>query len=104
MWLKTEQVAFKCCLSIRDEIWGRKGEKAKSKISKIFSKRSTVQSAENRRKMSPILVTLTSRSDSNFERSNISFKENKRDGVDPNSDGLDCCVQKNKKKSTDSAD
>ena len=33
-------------------------------------------------KVSPILVTLTSRSDSNFERSNINFKENKRDGVD----------------------
>ena len=32
--------------------------------------------------VSPILVTLTSRSDSNFERSNISLKENKRDGVD----------------------
>ena len=28
---------------------------------------------------------LTSHSDSNFERSNISFKENKPDGVDPNS-------------------
>ena len=33
--------------------------------------------------MSPILVTLTSSSDSNFERSNISLEENKRDGVDP---------------------
>ena len=54
--------------------------------------------------MSPILVTLTSRSDSNFERSNISLKENKRDGVDPNSDGLDYCFQKNEKNSTDSAD
>ena len=34
-------------------------------------------------KVSPILVTLTSSSDSNFERSNISLKENKRDDVDP---------------------
>ena len=34
--------------------------------------------------MSPILVTLTSRSDSNFERLNINLKENKRDGVHPN--------------------
>ena len=33
-------------------------------------------------KVSPILVTLTSHSDSNFEPSNISFKENKWDGVD----------------------
>ena len=38
--------------------------------------------------MSPILVTLTSRSDYNFERSNISLKGNKRDGVDLNSNGL----------------
>ena len=36
-------------------------------------------------RVSPILVTLTSHSDSNYERSNISFKENKPDGVDPNS-------------------
>ena len=48
--------------------------------------------------MSPILVTLTSHSDSNFERSNISLKENKRDGVDLNSNGLDYCVRKNKEK------
>ena len=33
-------------------------------------------------RVSPILVTLTSRSDSHFEQSNISLKENKRDGVD----------------------
>ena len=32
-------------------------------------------------KVSPILVTLTSRSDSDFERSNVSLKENKPDGV-----------------------
>ena len=44
--------------------------------------------------MSPILVTLTSRSDSNFERSNISLKENKRDGVDSNSNGFNYCVRK----------
>ena len=43
-----------------------------------------IQSAENRRKVSPILVTLTSRSDSDFERSNVSLKENKPDGVNPN--------------------
>ena len=46
-----------------------------------FSLRKTVG------KVSPILVTLTSHSDSNFERSNISLKENKRDGVDLNSNG-----------------
>ena len=39
-------------------------------------------------KVSPILVTVTSHSDSNFERSNISLKENKRDGVDQNHNGL----------------
>ena len=48
--------------------------------------------------MSSILVTLTSRSSSNFERSNISLEENKPDGVDPNSNGLDCRVQKNEGK------
>ena len=44
---------------------------------------------------SPILVTLTSCSDSNFERSNITLKENKRDGVNLNSNGVDYCVRKN---------
>ena len=48
--------------------------------------------------MSPILVTLMSRSDSNFEQSNISLKENKRDGVDLDSNGLDYCVQNNEGK------
>ena len=32
--------------------------------------------------MTPILVTLTSRSDSNFECSNINLVENKPDGID----------------------
>ena len=35
--------------------------------------------------MSLILVTLTSRSDSDFERSNVSLKEKKPNGVNPNS-------------------
>ena len=48
--------------------------------------------------MSPILVTLMSRSDSNFERSNISLKENKRDGVDSNSNGFDYYIRKNEGK------
>ena len=48
--------------------------------------------------MSSILVTLTSRSDSNFERSNIRLKENIRDGVDPNYNGLNYCVRKNEGK------
>ena len=45
--------------------------------------------------MSPILVTLTSRSDSDFQRSNVSLIENEPDGVDPNSNDLDYCVRKN---------
>ena len=49
-------------------------------------------------RVSPILVTLTSRSDSNFELSNLSLKKNKRDGVDSNSNGFDCCVRKNEGK------
>ena len=39
-------------------------------------------------RVSPIVLTLTSRSDSNFERSNICLKENKRDGLDQNFNGL----------------
>ena len=45
--------------------------------------------------MSTILVTLTSCSDSDFERSNIDFKENKLGGIDLNSKGLDYCVREN---------
>ena len=48
--------------------------------------------------MSPILVTLTSRSDSDFERSNVSLKENKPDGINPNSNDIDCYVRKNEGK------
>ena len=48
--------------------------------------------------MSPILVTLTSRSDSNLEPSNISLKETKPDGVDSNSNGPDYCVRNNEGK------
>ena len=46
-------------------------------------------------KVSPILVTLTSRSDSNFESSNVNLKEAKPDGVIPNSNGIDYYVRKN---------
>ena len=49
-------------------------------------------------KVSPILVTFTSRSDSDFERSNFSLKENKPDGVNPNSDDIDYYVRKNEGK------
>ena len=45
-----------------------------------------------------ILVTLTSRSDSDFERSNVSFKENKPDGINPNSNDIDNYVRKNEGK------
>ena len=40
-------------------------------------------------KVSPILITLTSRNDSDFERSNVSLKENKSDEVNSNSDDID---------------
>ena len=49
-------------------------------------------------KVSPILFTLTSRSDSDFERSNISLKENKPDGVNPNSNDIEYYVRKNEGK------
>ena len=43
-------------------------------------------------------LRLRLRSGSDFERSNVSLKENKPDGVDPNSNDLDYCVRKNKEK------
>ena len=49
-------------------------------------------------KVSPILVTLTSRSDSDFESSNVSLKENKPDGANPNSNDIDYYVRKNEGK------
>ena len=39
-----------------------------------------------------------SRNDFDFERSNVSLKENKPDGVNPNSNGIDCYVWKNEGK------
>ena len=45
------------------------------------------------RKVSPILVTLTSYSDSDFESLNVSLKENKLDGVNPNSNDIDYYVR-----------
>ena len=49
-------------------------------------------------KTSPFLVTLTSRSDSDVEISNVSLKENKPDGVNPNSNDIDYYVRKNEGK------
>ena len=49
-------------------------------------------------KVSPILVTLTSRSDSNFESSNVSLKEAKPDGVILKSNDIDYYVRKNEGK------
>ena len=40
-----------------------------------------------------------SRSDSDFERSNVSLKENKPNDVDLNSNDLDYCVRKSEEKS-----
>ena len=45
--------------------------------------------------VSPILVKLTSRSDSDFEHSNVSLKENEPDGVNPNFKDIDYYVRKN---------
>ena len=59
---------------------------------------SAVQSAENRRKRVTILVTLTSRSDSDVGSSNVSLKENKPDAVNPNSSDIDYHVRKNEGK------
>ena len=46
-------------------------------------------------KASLILVTLTSRSDSDVENSNVSLKENKPDGVNSNPNDIDYYVRKN---------
>ena len=58
----------------------------------FYSLRKTVEKA------SPILVTLTSRSDSDDESSNVSLKENKPNGINPNSNDIDCYVRKNEGK------
>ena len=55
-------------------------------IGRLYSLRKTVG------KVSLILVTLTSRNDSDFESSNVSLKENKPDVVNPNSNDIDCYV------------
>ena len=49
-------------------------------------------------KASPILVTLTSPSNSDVKSSNVSLKENKSDGVNPNSNEIDYHVRKNEGK------
>ena len=49
-------------------------------------------------KVSPILVTLTSRNDFNFESSNVSPKENKPHGDNLNSNNIDYYVRKNEGK------
>ena len=49
-------------------------------------------------KVSLVLVTVTSRSDSGVESSNVSLKENKPDDVNPNSNDIDYYVQKNEGK------
>ena len=48
--------------------------------------------------MSPILVTLTSCKDSDFKHLNTSFKGNKPDGVDLNSNSLSAAFEKTKEK------
>ena len=58
----------------------------------LFSLRKTVG------KVSPILVRLTSRNDSDFQSSNVSLKENKPDDVNPNSNDIDYYVRTNERK------
>ena len=45
-----------------------------------------------------LLTAIASRSDSDFECSNVSLKENKPDGVNPNSNDIDYYVRKNEGK------
>ena len=59
----------------------------------LFVMTYVIQSAEKQyERVSLILVTLPSCYDSDFESSNISFNENKLDGVDLNPNSLDYCV------------
>ena len=51
--------------------------------------------------MSPILVMIKSHSDSDFERLNISFKENKLDVLDLNSNDLTTAFERPRKNSMD---
>ena len=71
------------------------GSKLSAKRSIYFALVSLRKTVE---KVSPILVTVTSRSVSDFERSNVSLKENKPDGVNPNSNDIDHYVRKNERK------
>ena len=61
-------------------------------IHQLISLRKTVG------KVSPILVTYTSRNDCDFESSNVSLKENKPDCVNPNSNNIDLYVRWNERK------
>ena len=49
-------------------------------------------------KVSPILVTLMSCNDFDFESLNVNLKENKPNGVNPNSDDIDYYILKNEGK------
>ena len=53
------------------------------------------QTIENPRKVSSMLVTLTSRYDTHFGRLNISLNESKLDGMDLNSNRLEYGLRKN---------
>ena len=62
-----------------------------------FSTFKSLQKTIGIERVSLILVRLMSCSTSNFERSNISFKENKPDGVDLNSEPILTLVFERKK-------
>ena len=47
-------------------------------------------------RVSLILVMLTLHSDSNFKRSNITFKENKLDDINPNTNGFSNVFERKK--------
>ena len=64
----------------------------------LFIGQSSLVCGKPYERVSQILVTLTSHSDSHFEHSNTSFSENKLDGVDLNSNCRDCGVRKNRGK------
>ena len=64
----------------------------KIRLNLLFSLRKTLG------KVSPILVTLTLRIDSDVESSNVSLKENKSDSVNPNSNDIDYYVRKDEGK------
>ena len=92
MWGKVEKAHYICLPEIYFWNFWNVFVKTFPTSTVLYSLRKTVG------KVSQILVTLRSRSNTDFKYSNASLKENKPDGVDPNSNDIDYYVRKNEGK------